>query len=101
MSLDGPSASSRHEIQSLRDLAPHQWKSGLAAWLGWLCDGLDIHLYVLVAAPFVAELIGASDTRNEKSASTAPGSRPRSWSAGRSGVVSSGASATASAGAGR
>jgi MFS family permease len=65
MSPAGPSASSRHEIQSLRDLAPHQWKAGLAAWLGWLCDGLDMHLYVLVAAPFVAELIGASDTRNE------------------------------------
>jgi len=24
-----------------------------------------MHLYVLVAAPFVAELIGVSDTRNE------------------------------------
>jgi MFS family permease len=65
MSLDGPSAPSRNEIQSLRDLSPHQWKSGLAAWLGWLFDGLDVHLYVLVAAPFVAELIGVSDTRNE------------------------------------
>src|SRR5271166_3404272 len=65
MSLDGPSAPSRNEILSLRDLSPHQWKSAIAAWLGWLCDGLDMHLYVLVAAPFVAELIGASDTRNE------------------------------------
>ena len=46
-------------------LSPHQWKSGIAAWLGWLFDGLDMHLYVLVAAPFVAELIGVSDTRNE------------------------------------
>jgi MFS family permease len=26
--------------------------------LGWLFDGLDMHLYVLVAAPFVAELLG-------------------------------------------
>lgn len=34
-----------------------QWKSGLAAWLGWLFDGLDMHLYTLVAAPFVAELL--------------------------------------------
>ncbi|HMB04487.1 MAG TPA: MFS transporter [Isosphaeraceae bacterium] len=65
MSLDAPSAPSRHEIQSLRDLTPHQWKAGLAAWLGWLFDGLDMHLYVLVAAPFVAELIGVSDTRHE------------------------------------
>jgi MFS family permease len=46
------------EIRSLRDLSAHQWKSGIAAWLGWLFDGLDMHLYVIVAAPFVAELIG-------------------------------------------
>jgi MFS family permease len=49
----------------LRDLSPYQWKSGIAAWLGWLFDGLDMHLYVLVAAPFVADLIGVTDTRNE------------------------------------
>ena len=42
---------------TLRDLTPSQWKSGLAAWSGWLFDGLDMHLYVLVAAPFVAELL--------------------------------------------
>jgi MFS family permease len=41
----------------LRDLSPQQWKSGLAAWLGWLFDGLDMHLYTLVATPFVAELL--------------------------------------------
>ncbi len=55
----------RDEIRSLRDLTPYQWKSGIAAWLGWLFDGLDMHLYVLVAAPFVAELVGVTDTRNE------------------------------------
>ena len=33
----------------LRDLTPQQWKSGLAAWLGWTFDGLDMHLYTLVA----------------------------------------------------
>ena len=64
MSLDGSSPPSRDEIRSLRDLSPQQWKSGLAAWLGWLFDGLDMHLYVLVAAPFVAELIGVSNTRD-------------------------------------
>ena len=42
---------------SLRDLSTQQWKSGLAAWLGWLFDGLDMHLYTLVATPFVAELL--------------------------------------------
>src|SRR5215468_4557621 len=46
------------EIHSLRDLSPQQWKSGVAAWLGWLFDGLDMHLFVLVAAPFVALLLG-------------------------------------------
>jgi MFS family permease len=52
------------EVRSLRDLSPQQWKSGIAAWLGWLFDGLDMHLYVLVAAPFVALLLGVTDTRD-------------------------------------
>jgi MFS family permease len=52
------------EATRLSDLTAQQWKSGVAAWLGWLFDGLDMHLYVLVAAPFVAELIGATDTKN-------------------------------------
>lgn len=46
-------------VVTWRDLSAAQWKSGLAAWLGWLFDGLDMHLYVLVAAPFVTELIHA------------------------------------------
>src|SRR5436853_1244208 len=45
------------EAKSLRDLTPNQWKSGVAAWLGWLFDGMDMHLYGLVAAPFVASLL--------------------------------------------
>jgi MFS family permease len=52
------------EVTRLRDLSPQQWKSGLAAWLGWLFDGLDMHLFVLVATPFVSELLGAP--RGEK-----------------------------------
>jgi MFS family permease len=48
------------EAKSLRDLSPAQWRSGLAAWLGWLFDGLDMHLYTLVAAPFVMELLAAT-----------------------------------------
>ena len=39
-------------------LTPVQWRSGAAAWLGWMFDGLDMHLYTLVAIPFVAELMG-------------------------------------------
>jgi MFS family permease len=34
-----------------------QWKSGIAAWLGWLFDGLDMHLFGMVAAPFVTLLL--------------------------------------------
>jgi len=45
---------------SLRELTSVQWKSGLAAWLGWLFDGLDMHLYTLVAMTFVAELLHVS-----------------------------------------
>ena len=41
----------------LRDLTPSQWRSGIAAWLGWMFDGLDMHLYTVVALPFVAELL--------------------------------------------
>ncbi|MCX6922486.1 MAG: MFS transporter, partial [Verrucomicrobia bacterium] len=46
----------------LRQVTPQQWRSGIAAWLGWMFDGLDMHLYTLVAAPFVAQLIGAAST---------------------------------------
>ena len=45
-------------ITRLRDLSRQQVRSGLAAWLGWLFDGLDMHLYTLVATPFVASLLG-------------------------------------------
>jgi MFS family permease len=52
------------DVARLRDLSAQQWKSGAAAWLGWLFDGLDMHLYVLVAAPFVAELLGAATEKD-------------------------------------
>src|SRR5215470_781293 len=51
----------RQEAAGLRDLTPTQWKSGVAAWLGWMFDGLDMHLYTLVALPFVALLLSSSD----------------------------------------
>lgn len=47
----------------LSDLTAVQWKSGAAAWMGWMFDGLDMHLYTLVATPFVAELLGL-DAKN-------------------------------------
>jgi len=52
-----PSPDSPAEVRHLRDLSPQQVRSGLAAWLGWLFDGLDMHLYTLVATAFVAQLL--------------------------------------------
>lgn len=45
------------EAQRLADLSRQQWRSGIAAWLGWTFDGLELHLYTVVATPFVAELL--------------------------------------------
>src|ERR1051325_2545199 len=53
----------RAEITRLRDVSSTQWKSGVAAWLGWFFDGLDLHLYSLVAVPYVAQLM-ALDRRD-------------------------------------
>jgi hypothetical protein len=54
MSSPSPRQSSAPTLNS------QQIKSGLAAWLGWMFDGLDMHIYTLVALPFVAELMQAS-----------------------------------------
>ena len=65
-----PETVSRRNVERdavhLRDLSPQQWKSGAAAWLGWLFDGLDMHLYVLVATPFVAELLGIENQKDPR-----------------------------------
>ncbi len=45
---------------SLRHISAAQWRSGAAAWLGWLFDGLELHLYTLVATPLVMVLLHAS-----------------------------------------
>jgi MFS family permease len=61
MPLPNPAAAtfndSPPQVERLSDLTGKQWKSGIAAWLGWLFDGMEIHLYALVAAPFVAHLM--------------------------------------------
>src|SRR5262249_12789109 len=61
--LNSPAAAgapSRREPRHIRELSSEQWRSGIAAWLGWLFDGLDMHIYTLVAAPFVMELLQAA-----------------------------------------
>lgn len=50
------------EARSLRELSPQQWKSGIAAWLGWMFDGLELHLYTLVATPLIVQLVGAASS---------------------------------------
>jgi MFS family permease len=52
------------DAAGLRSLTAIQWKSGVAAWLGWLFDGLDFQLYMLVAAPFVAGLLGVQSEKD-------------------------------------
>src|SRR5882672_1261568 len=54
------------EATQLAELSGQQWRSGIAAWLGWTFDGLDMHLYTLVAAPFVAQLLGALSTTDPR-----------------------------------
>ncbi|MCC7474929.1 MAG: MFS transporter [Pirellulales bacterium] len=66
-----PTDPNPNTVTTLRDLSANQWKSGIAAWLGWFFDGLDLHLYTIVAVPFVSLLLDAqqnSDTVRDTSA---------------------------------
>ncbi len=54
-----PTMSQFLPVRVWRALTSEQRRSGLAAWLGWMFDGLDMHLYTLVATPFVALLLKA------------------------------------------
>jgi MFS family permease len=54
------------DLTHLSQVTRQQWRSGIAAWLGWTFDGLDMHLYTLVAAPFVAQLLGAASTTDPR-----------------------------------
>src|ERR1035437_10901294 len=59
------------EATRLSEISPQQWKSGIAAWLGWFFDGLELHLYTLVAGPLVLLLLDNSRDEalvNEKKA---------------------------------
>src|SRR5690242_9972694 len=64
--IEPSTAASAPEITHVRQLSKAQWRSGIAAWLGWTFDGLELHLYTLVAAPFVAQLIGAATTTDPR-----------------------------------
>ncbi len=55
--VSGAMATDKSRRDETRILSPQQWRSGIAAWLGWFFDGLDMHLYTLVATPFVAQLL--------------------------------------------
>src|SRR5438105_7863255 len=61
-----PTGTKVGEVTGLRQISRAQWRSGIAAWLGWTFDGLDMHLYILVAAPFVAQLLGALSTTDPR-----------------------------------
>src|SRR5438045_9211186 len=75
---------SQREATSWKELTSAQKKSGLAAWLGWLFDGLDMHLYTVVALPFVAELmhIPTTDPEAGRHASWIQGSFLVGWALG-------------------
>src|SRR2546421_22534 len=75
-------------VQHIRDLSPQQWGSGIAAWLGWLFDGLDMHLYTLVYARFLSALgIGGEWAVG---ASLLSETWPKSWRAWIAAVLQSG-----------
>src|SRR5690349_1312528 len=57
---------SQGEVAHLGEISAQQWRSGVAAWLGWTFDGLDMHLYTLVAVPFVAQLLHAGSTTDPR-----------------------------------
>jgi predicted MFS family arabinose efflux permease len=45
------------QAESFSELTSAQKKTGLAAWLGWCFDGLEMHLFTLVALPLMASLM--------------------------------------------
>ena len=55
--MSTPAPAHPREAATLGEITPHQWKSGIAAWLGWLFDGMELHLYTLVAGPLVLHLL--------------------------------------------
>ncbi|MCX6903845.1 MAG: MFS transporter [Verrucomicrobia bacterium] len=49
-----------------RDLTTQQWKTGVAAWLGWLFDTFDQQLFIVARAPAMRNLMApAASTTDE------------------------------------
>ena len=72
------------EATRLSELSPQQWKSGAAAWLGWMFDGLELHLYTLVAAPLVIQLLAttAADPQVKEKSAFIQGAFLAGWAVG-------------------
>jgi len=66
MAIPSTAARPATEAPAPSRLTADQWRSGAAAWLGWTFDGLDMHLYTLVASPFVAQLIAAQSSTDPR-----------------------------------
>lgn len=49
-------------VEGFASLSGRQRKSGIAAWLGWFFDGLELHLFTLVAAPLMAKMLNVAST---------------------------------------
>lgn len=64
--VTAPPASRETATSAGSRISKDQLRSGLAAWLGWTFDGLELHIYTLVAAPFVAQLLGGLRTTDSK-----------------------------------
>src|SRR6185436_18354957 len=72
------------EATRLSELSPQQWKSGAAAWLGWMFDGLELHLYTLVATPLVIQLLAttAADPQVKEKSAFIQGAFLAGWAVG-------------------
>jgi MFS family permease len=66
MEINAEASVSACAEQQFGKISREQWRSGIAAWLGWTFDGLDMHIYTLVAAPFVAQLLQAISTADPR-----------------------------------
>ena len=61
MSSSHPATSAaKADATRLSQTTPYKWTTGIAAWLGWLFDGLELHIYTLIAGPRMLMLMAVS-----------------------------------------